>query len=865
MASLGSFPAADVEKELNPGADKNFQVDPVSSDVAASKEVKDRVEAAKKDEKIDALQNFKTAIIVSGMVVAVLVLVFFSLRSLAITSTQQSEVFPSQRRLMAQFLRLPPPYSSSCPPSLFHLKLGIPTRVGRTRIANHFPVPFSLRSSSALATDDAPCNASSPSIKLASLAALKPYLQSEWRPIISGWLCSAISVYSLSRIVPLAGKLSSVMTTENLMNLRSEGLILGVLVLTRIVANYLQQALLWEAALSCVCKVRVYVFNRVLQRDLGFFEGEKGILPGDVAYRITAEADDIADTVYSLLNTIVPSTLQLSAMATQMLVISPVLSLISALVIPSMALIIGCLGEKLRTISNKAQLSTAAMSAYLNEVLPSILFVKANNAESSECIRFQLLASADVSACLKKKQMKVLIPQIVQIMFFGILFMFGASSFVVSSGTFNCSTMVSFITSLVLLIDPIQGVGKAYNELKQGEPAIERLFNLTLFKSQVIDKPDAVDLASITGEVKVCGLSFTYGDSITPVLDGLDLHIKAGETIALVGPSGGGKTTLVKLLLRLYEPLSGSILIDGYDIRNIQLESLRKHVGLVSQDTVLFSGTIAENIGYRDLISGIDMDRVKLAAQIANADEFIRSLPDQYQTSVGPRGSNFSGGQKQRLAIARALYQNPSILILDEATSALDSRSEFLVRQALQRLLRNRTVLVIAHRLETVLMAERIFMLNDGKLQQLNHSDLLDVAVAAAAAAALPSLIMIRFQLCRFDAVLLSTKMDTSNPAVFVNAELLRIHVGRRVRAVIQVLRSEGGNSVIGKSTDEQQLVIKGRPPGPLSTYVEVIGIADSNQSIQAEIWTNFGDVIDTVAYNNVCQLANGDFKHLFI
>ncbi|KAI3473358.1 hypothetical protein Pfo_030648 [Paulownia fortunei] len=628
--------------------------------------------------------------------------------------------------VMAQFLQFPPLYSSSCSPSLFHLKLKIPAHSGKNPITNHCPFPFSLKPSSALATNAAPCNRPSPPFKVASLTAIKPYLQSEWRPILSGWLCSTISVYSLSKIVPLAGRLSSVMATANLVSLRKEGLVLGVLVLTRIVANYLQQAFLWEAAMNCVYKIRVYVFHRVLQRDLEFFESEKGILPGDVAYRITAEAEDIADTVYSLLNTIIPSTLQLSAMATQMLIISPVLSLISALVIPSMALTIGCVGEKLRTLSNKANLSTAALSAYLNEVFPSILFVKANNAESNERIRFQSLASADLSACLKKKQMKVLIPQIVQIIFFGVLFMFGASSLVVSRGSFNCSVMVSFLTSLILLIDPIQGVGKAYNELKQGEPAIERLFNLTLFKSQVIEKSDAVDLASVTGEVKVCGLSFSYGDSMAPVLNGLDLHIKAGETIALVGPSGGGKTTLVKLLLRLYEPLSGSIMIDGYDIQNIQLESLRRHVGLVSQDSVLFSGTIAENIGYMDLISGIDMDRVELAAQTANADDFIKCLPDQYQTSVGPRGSNFSGGQRQRLAIARALYQNPSILILDEATSALDSRSELLVRQALQCLMRNRTVLVIAHRLETVLMAERIFLLNDGKLQQLRHSALLD-------------------------------------------------------------------------------------------------------------------------------------------
>ncbi|KAK6139947.1 hypothetical protein DH2020_026323 [Rehmannia glutinosa] len=631
---------------------------------------------------------------------------------------------------MAQLLQFSPPYSSS---SLFHLKLKIPIHSGKNPITNHCPIRFPIKSSSAHATNAAPCNRPSPPIKFASLTALKPYLQSEWRPILSGWLCSAISVYSLSRIVPLTGKLSSVMATANLTSLRNEGLVLGVLLLTRVVAKYLQEAFLWEAALSCVYKVRVYVFNRVLQRDLGFFESEKGILPGDVAYRITAEAEDIADTVYSLLNTIVPSTLQLSAMATQMLIISPVLSLISALVIPSMALTIGCLGEKLRTLSNKANLSTAALSAYLNEVFPSILFVKANNAEPNERIRFQSLASADLSACLKKKQMKILIPQIVQIMFFGVLFMFGASSLVVSSGSFNCSATVSFLTSLILLIDPIQNSFEVYfhgligflffflfiifpSSLITGV-TLPRKCNF-IFPSvtpKVIEKPDAVDLASVTGEVKVCGLSFSYGDVVAPVLNGLDLHIKAGETIALVGPSGGGKTTLVKLLLRLYEPLSGSILIDGYDTRDIQLESLRRHVGLVSQDTVLFSGTVAENIGYRDLMSGIDMDRVELAAQTANADEFINCLPDQYQTSclVG-------------LAIARALYQNPSILILDEATSALDSRSELLVRQALQRLMRNRTVLVIAHRLETVLMAERIFLLNDGKLQQLSHSALLD-------------------------------------------------------------------------------------------------------------------------------------------
>lgn len=314
----------------------------------------------------------------------------------------------------------------------------------------------------------------------------------------------------------------------------------------------------------------------------------------------------------------------------------------------------------------------------------------------------------------------------VQAIYFGTLFTFSAGTLLVSKGSFDCSAMVSFVTSLVLLISPIQDVGKAYNELKQGEPAIQRLFSLTRFEPEEIVNPDAVDLDSVAGEVKYSNVSFRYGDHGPHVLKNMDLHIKSGEIVALCGPSGGGKTTLVKLLLRLYDPLQGSILIDGFDIRGIRVESLRKNIGLVSQDTTLFSGSVAENIGYRDRMTGIDMEKVKLAARTASAGEFIEALPLSYETNVGPRGSIFSGGQKQRIAIARALYQDPSILILDEATSALDSKSELLVRQALQRLMQNRTVLVIAHRLETVLMAERVFLLEDGHLREVPRSSLLN-------------------------------------------------------------------------------------------------------------------------------------------
>ncbi|XP_026413171.1 ABC transporter B family member 29, chloroplastic-like [Papaver somniferum] len=561
-------------------------------------------------------------------------------------------------------------------------------------------------------------------LTLPSLSPIKPFVQSEWKSIIKGWVCSFISVYCLSKVVPKVGKFSEIFSKIDATRLPKEGLFLGVLVLARLVATYWQQVFLWEAALNSSYKIRVYVYERVLKRNLSFFEGGGGVLTGDVAYRITAEASDIADTVYALLNTIVPSGLQLAAMATQMMKVSPILSLVSALVIPCICIVIGYLGHRLAKISKKAHLTVAKLSAYLNEVLPSMLFIKASNAERCESARFQKLAQADLSEQLKKKRMKAFIPQIVQGVYIGTLLIFCVGSVVVSRGTIDGASMLSFVTSLFLLIEPIQGVGKAYSELKQGEPAIERLFDLTKFSSQVIEKPDAVDLGSVTGDVKFCNVSFKYGENMPFVLDALNLHIKPGETVALVGPSGGGKTTFLKLLLRLYEPLCGSILIDDQNIRSCTLESLRRHVGLVSQDTTLFSGTVAENIGYRDFLGKIDMKKVEHAAKTANADEFIRNLPAGYETNIGQRGSIFSGGQKQRLAIARAIYQDSSILLLDEATSALDSKSELLVRQALERLMENRTVLVIAHRLETVLMADRILLLENGKLEEVSRTSL---------------------------------------------------------------------------------------------------------------------------------------------
>ncbi|XP_039066181.1 ABC transporter B family member 29, chloroplastic-like [Hibiscus syriacus] len=611
---------------------------------------------------------------------------------------------------------LPPPFFSPNPnKKVTQISSHKFTHETSTQTPNSIKIPLKLQSSQ-----------TSLSKALETLTKLKPFLQTNHQPILLGWLCSSVSVFSLSQIIPRIGSFSSnLINTVSISKLRDQCLLLGVLLLVKLVACYWQQAFLWEASLRTVYQMRVFVFQKVLERDLDFFEGCNGVSSGDIAYRITAEASDVADTVFALLNTIVPNTLQLFAMAMQMLVISPSLSLSSAMVIPFMAFVIAYLGERLRKISKRSHLSIATLASYLNEVLPAIFFVKANNGELSEHARFQRLAYTVFSRLLEKKKMKALIPQIIQIIYFGVLCMLCVGSLAVSRGSFDGCSMVSFVTSLVFLVEPIQGAGKAYNELKQGEPAIERLFDLTKMKSKVVEKPDAIDLSHVKGEVKFCDISFKYADDMPLILDGLSFTVRAGETVALVGPSGGGKTTLVKLLLRLYEPSSGSILVDNHNIQNIRLESLRRHVGLVSQDTMLFSGTVAENIGYRDRMTNIDMEKVELAARIANADEFISTLPEGYRSQIGPRGSLLSGGQKQRLAIARAVYQNSSILVLDEATSALDGKAELLVRQAVERLMENHTVLVIAHRLETILMADRIFVLENRKLEELTRSTFL--------------------------------------------------------------------------------------------------------------------------------------------
>jgi ATP-binding cassette subfamily B protein len=293
----------------------------------------------------------------------------------------------------------------------------------------------------------------------------------------------------------------------------------------------------------------------------------------------------------------------------------------------------------------------------------------------------------------------------------------------IAQGNLTGANFVGYIAAVALLIDPISITTSNFNEFKQGEASVDRIFELMEIQPLVLEKPDAILLKNVAGKVEYSQVSFSYLEDQS-VLKEVSLIAHPGEMIALVGASGAGKSTLMNLLLRFYNPQRGKILIDDTDIQDVTIKSLRQNMAIVPQETILFSGTIAANIafGQRDY----NLKDVEEAAKIANAHQFITELSQGYYTYIGERGVNLSGGQRQRVAIARAVLLNPRILILDEATSALDSESEALVQEALERIMSDRTVFVIAHRLATVRRANRIIVLEQGEIVESGtHEELL--------------------------------------------------------------------------------------------------------------------------------------------
>jgi ATP-binding cassette subfamily B protein len=403
------------------------------------------------------------------------------------------------------------------------------------------------------------------------------------------------------------------------------------------------------------------------------------------------------------------------------------LTMTTLVIAPVMGVLIAWFGEKIRDLSYRSQSRISNLSALLVEVFGGMRLVQAFAAEDYTLERFSREAERNRLARYRTEKLKAVQAPVVGFLeAIALLFLLLVGGWQVSLNNITGSLFVSYLAAVVMLIDPIALITNNYNEFKQGQASVDRVFEVLDMRPTVSEKPGAEALPPVTGKVEYRNVHFAYQID-QPVLKSLDFLALPGEAIALVGHSGAGKTTLANLLPRFYDPQSGQILLDGVDIRDVTLRSLRRQIGIVPQETILFSGTIAQNIAFGQ--SPIDLDAVKSAAKIANAHQFIIEFPEGYQTWLGERGVNLSGGQRQRLAIARAVMLNPRILILDEATSALDSESEALVQEALERVMHNRTVFIIAHRLATVRRCDRILVLEQGRVVESGtHGELLNQA-----------------------------------------------------------------------------------------------------------------------------------------
>ena len=488
------------------------------------------------------------------------------------------------------------------------------------------------------------------------------------------------------------------------------------------IAQYGQDALMAKAALKSTLDLRISVYGHLQKLSLKYFELAK---TGDLTYRLTEDIDRIGEVINQFFHDFVPCILQLAVVLGYMLWLNWQLTIATLILAPLMGIVIGLFGEQLLKYSRRSQNRISNLSALLTEMLGGIRLVQAFAAEERELERFTQEAEANRQAKYQAEKAKAF--QFVVVGFLlvmTVLFIFFLGGWQISLGNLTGKDFVSYITGVALLIDPITHTTSNYNSFKEAQASVDKIFELLEIQPEVNERSEAIAFESVTGKIEYRNVSFSYNSQIE-VINNLCLLAHPGETIALVGSSGAGKSTLVNLLPRFYDVDRGGIFIDGVDIRDITLKSLRQQIGIVPQETTLFSGTIAQNIAFGK--AAFDLKAVQEAAKIANAHQFISELSQGYYTYVGERGVNLSGGQRQRIAIARAVLLDPRILILDEATSALDSESEALVQEALERIMQQRTVFAIAHRLSTVRRADRILVIEGGKISESgNHQELLE-------------------------------------------------------------------------------------------------------------------------------------------
>ncbi|RZM79657.1 ABC transporter ATP-binding protein [Leptolyngbya iicbica] len=550
---------------------------------------------------------------------------------------------------------------------------------------------------------------------------LAPYVREQWRTIFYALLCTLVFTAFWPILAWLSGQMLSLLVQGKVLELAQLAAITIAGFVIHKLGQYGQDSLMSKAALEVALKLRVETYRHLQQLSLAYFEKAQ---TGDLTYRLTEDVDRIGEVVKKLFQDFIPSILQLVVVITYMVYLNWQLTLTMLIIVPAFAVLVGWFGDRMLQYSRTSQNLVSDLSSQLTEVFGGIRLIRAFAAEDYAVERFRAESQRHYEAKYRAAWLLAVQYPVIGLLYAGIiLVLFLVGSWQISTGNLTGADFASYVTAGLLLIDPITHTTENYNLFKEAEASVDRVFELTAIAPGVEEAPDARPLPAVTGKVEYRHVSFQYKPD-EPVLQDINLLAKPGEKIALVGSSGAGKTTLVNLLPRFYDPQAGQILIDGEDIATVTLKSLRRQIGIVPQETVLFSGTIAENIAFGQ--KEFDLAAVEAAAKAANAHDFITQFSQGYYAWVGERGVNLSGGQRQRIAIARAVLLDPRILILDEATSALDSESENLVQEALERLMGDRTAFIIAHRLATVRNADRILVLEKGHIVESGtHEELL--------------------------------------------------------------------------------------------------------------------------------------------
>jgi len=494
-----------------------------------------------------------------------------------------------------------------------------------------------------------------------------------------------------------------------------------VIYLTKGVCNYTQTILMSFIGQRVIADLRNNLYRRMQMQSLSFFtKNPTGILMS----RITSDVGYVQGAVSEAVTSLLKDSFTLICLVFVIFYRDWQLAIIAVFVFPLTIYPIAKFGGKMRNIATRTQVTMGSLTTLLQETISGTRIVKAFSMEEYESRRF-----AKENEHLFKLAMKSVSVSAVSSPFMEFLGGIGIAAIVfyggyqVINGVSTPGTFFSFLTALIMLYEPVKRLTNVNNTIQQGIAGAERVFSIIDIVPDIKNDVDATDLPKISRGIDIKDVTFCYEE--TPVLKNVNLSIKAGEVVAFVGMSGGGKTTLVNLIPRFYDVSEGQILIDGHDIRHVTIESLRGQIGIVTQQTILFNDTVRNNIAYGN-IEKTDEDIIQ-AAKAANAHDFIMNLPKRYDTVIGEQGAKLSGGERQRMSIARALLKDAPILILDEATSSLDTEAEIEVQDALEYLMKGRTTLIIAHRLSTIRNAHRILVLAKGEIvEEGTHESLLE-------------------------------------------------------------------------------------------------------------------------------------------